>query len=209
MAQIADHNLETGEVVWREDEIVPGIQGIAPDVYTEFNHHFVYRNRRHISPLLLKMQNGGEPFFNELTTALGEQFDLEPETGEITWSSYAQPDREPYLVKDIDRSLVYGRFIFAIDDILDRGETLRRNEDHLIRLGALGVMNIVLVDRIVEGRHVKAPISVFVTDRQAFFIGFGMNHDELQADSYWGELFPDGGRNLRDVRVSPLSPFKY
>ena len=209
MAKVANVNPGTHEVVWREEEIASGVKGIALRVHDEWQSKFVYRDRRHISPLLLKMQNGGEPFFNDLTAELAQQFDLEPETGEITWSTYAQPDRLPKLIKDIDRSLVYGRFILAIDDILDRGETLGRNEQHMFELGAVGVMNIVVIDRYVADRKVKAPISVFQTNRQAFFIGYGLNHDELQAHEFWGEHYPDGGRNLPDIAVSPLSPYTY
>lgn len=216
MAKIARQNPISGEVVWKNEEVQAGIDGLAPNFYELFQGSYVHRNGRDFPPVVMTMMNGGEPFANALVTATQRQFpDFNPPRAHIRWSMYAQetPDgvkRLPKLIEDTISELVYGRTVINADDILETGDTSEANENHLYQKhGAACVKNVYLIERLDEARKMKAALSVFKTMRRAWFIGWGMNDDALPDDPLWGKAFPDGGRSLTDIIVSPNSPHKF
>lgn len=218
MAQIADRNPQTGEVVWRSEEVDEAIEALAPDFYELYQSSFVERGGRRIAPIVLTVMNGGRRFNNDLVATTKRLYpDFNPDRGRVTWSTYWQPTEDgvepiPILKQGIPRFRIFGRVALVTDDILETGTTTRANEDYLYYYqGAAGVHNIYMLERTnpPKPQLTKAALSAIKTERRAWVIGRDLDDKKLLDDPYWSGVYPDGGRSLDDILVSPNSPHAY
>lgn len=69
---------------------------------------------------------------------------------------------------------VRGKQVLLIDGVLDRGHTLAKARDLLLKAGALSVTIAVVVDKCRAGAPLKADLACF-TGVEDFIVGYGMD----------------------------------
>jgi hypoxanthine phosphoribosyltransferase len=136
-------------------------------------------------PLVLVVMGGAVVFAGQLLTKLRFPMDFD----------YVHATRYGTAVRGggIDWKMtppegVRGRTVLVLDDILDRGETLRAIDDRLLALGAKKVCCAVLVEKkLAREKPIAAEfVGLRIPDR--FVFGCGMD-----AKGYW--------RNLPEIRA--------
>lgn len=140
-----------------------------------------------LNPLLICVMNGGLPFSAALMQRL--HFPLQMSYvhvgrygdatvgGELEW--YAKPDIS-----------LEGRHVVFVDDILDRGITLRCLVDWAGVAGADSVRTVVLLDKAVTGSRATLADFTALTCPDRYVFGWGMDFE-----GYW--------RNLPDIYFIP------
>lgn len=125
--------------------------------------------------LVIAILKGSFVFAADLIRAL-HKVGLAPEVEFMTLSSYGTGtvSRGVRLVKDID-SVVEGRDVLLVDDILESGRTLRFARNLMLERGASNVSIAVLLDKQNKREEVlEADYSGFhCPDR--FVVGYGMD----------------------------------
>ena len=136
-------------------------------------------------PLVLAVMGGAVVFAGQLLPMLRFPLDFDY----VHASRYGSATRGSGIEWRVSPpSLVNGRAVLVVDDILDHGETMAAIRARLLELGARSVHSAVLVEKILD---VKKPIhadfvGLRIPDR--FVFGCGMD-----AKGFW--------RNLPEIRA--------
>jgi len=142
---------------------------------------------RHKNPVVLCIMQGGYDFHARLCSRLRfplevgylhvGRYGLHTSGGDLTWRAEPTVD-------------VSGRHVLVVDDVLDRGDTLRAVLDAMDRTGAASVKSAVLVEKDVT--DIERPRVDFVALHcpNEYLFGCGMDFQ-----GYW--------RNLTEIRALP------
>ncbi len=146
------------------------IQARVTELGAEITHH--YQGQR---PLVLGVMNGALFFLADLLRAL----DVEVEMACISLASYAGRKSTGQLLglDALPATLVAGRAILIVDDILDTGLTLRGLAARVRELGAADVRICVLLQKR-RPREVAVQADWFGFEMEdEFVVGYGLDHD--------------------------------
>ena len=126
--------------------------------------------------IIIAILKGSFVFAADLIRAL-HHAGQKPEMDFLTLASYGtatSSSGEVTIIRDID-SIVEGRSILIIDDILESGRTLAFAKSHLEELGAKEVKTCVLLNKQVERSvDINADYAAFDCP-DLFVIGYGMD----------------------------------
>jgi hypoxanthine phosphoribosyltransferase len=136
-------------------------------------------------PLVLAVMGGAVIFTGQLLPMLRFPLDFDY----VHASRYGSATRGASLEWRVSPpSLVKGRAVLVVDDILDHGETMAAIRARLLELGAQSVLCAVLVDKILDIQKPIRPDFVGLRIPDRFVFGCGMD-----AKGYW--------RNLPEIRA--------
>ena len=136
-------------------------------------------------PLVLAVMGGAVVFTGQLLPMLRFPLDFDY----VHASRYGDATRGAAIQWRVSPpSLVKGRAVLIVDDILDHGETMAAIRGRLLELGALSVHCAVLVDKILDMKKPIDPDFVGLRIPDRFVFGCGMD-----AKGYW--------RNLPEIRA--------
>ena len=130
------------------------------------------------SPLFIVLLRGGAPFATKLMFALTKLSpEYHPELDYMLVSTYGQnrTASKPVIVADVAPSTVVdGRDIIILDDVIDQGITSDFVRETLLDRGAESVRLAVLANKAVEGRTASADyIGIEAGDK--WLIGMGLD----------------------------------
>jgi len=140
------------------------------------------------SPLFVGLLRGAAPFSSRLMTELACQApEYHPELDYMMVSTYGA-DRhagEPHIVTDLAPStIVNGRAVIIIDDVLDKGITADFVIKHLEARGASDVRLAVLCEKLVtREKPIEADYKGF-TLGDRWLVGMGMDDSSAAVEGY-------------------------
>lgn len=160
-------------------EIDRRISAIAGELLTDTGHS---------SPLYVALLRGAAPFASKLMFELARQSpDSHPEIDYMMVSTYGgeRHASEPRVVTDLAPStIVKGRQVIIIDDVLDKGLTANFVTKHLKARGAAEVKLAVLCDKRADRvKDVVADYAGFSFDDN-WLVGMGMDDAEAANEGY-------------------------
>lgn len=140
------------------------------------------------SPLFVGLLRGAAPFCSKLMLEIVRQSqDFHPELDYMMVSTYGgkRHASEPRIVTDLAPStVVNGRTVIVIDDVLDKGITADFVKNHLLSRGAVNVKLAVLCDKqTVRERDVTADYIGF-TFTDNWLVGMGMDDASAATEGY-------------------------
>lgn len=140
----------------------------------------------------LVVMNGGFMFAADLLRSLSD-WGYQLPTYFINASSYYAATipvgvsvDDPHYV--LHRSTLEGKRVIVIDDIIDRGATMRAVKERVLACGALSVCGCVLLDKPAHRVGDSKAEHVGLTIPDVFVVGYGMGH----GDKY---------RGLAEIRI--------
>lgn len=155
----------------------------------------ILKDKPGTSPLFVALLRGAAPFTSKLMFEITRQSpDYHPETDYMMVSTYGAERHasEPHIVTDLAPStVVNGRDVVIIDDVLDKGITADFVTKHLRARGAADVRLTVLCDkRTARERDVTADYVGFEFEDN-WLVGMGMDDAEAASEGYrWlGEIW--------------------
>ena len=105
-------------------------------------------------PLFVCLLRGGAPFATKLMFAITKlDPDFHPELDYMVVSAYGNERhaRAPKIVTDVSpKTVVTGREVILLDDVLDTGTTAQFTHAHLMKKGANSVRLAVLIQKDIE-----------------------------------------------------------
>ena len=148
-------------------------------------------------PLYVALLRGAMPFASRLMFAIVKQSpQAHPELDYMMTSTYGSGTvaQQPRIVVDLSpQTVVAGRTIIVLDDVIDQGVTARLVMDHLAQRGATQVKLATLIDK-----ELARPDTVERADYSCFRAGpewlAGMGLDEAT-------IGPEANRWLDEVRI--------
>lgn len=142
-------------------------------------------------PLFITALKGAMPFTTCLLQSIERQAPgTNPELDTVVVKTYDEERRagQPKLVMDIDDgTVVNGRPIVILDDLLDKGHTTQMLVEHFTKLGASSVEIVVLIDKAVqpgERIHPKKPLIAGFDNLSGWLIGWGMDDDTTKPGAF-------------------------
>lgn len=136
-----DHRKKFKKVLYEKDELLERIQSLS----NQINKY--YKNKKDV--LVVPVLDGSIVFAGHMIPLL--DFDLSVRATKI--SSYydnRESNKKPKINISIDMSIVQGRTILILEDLIDQGHTLSMFKDYLIKLGAKDVKICVLFDKQIK-----------------------------------------------------------
>lgn len=126
-------------------------------------------------PLIVAVLKGSFIFAADLIRAL-HQHGLQPEIDFIFLASYGAGTTggEVKILRDVE-SVIEGRDVVIVDDILDSGRTLAFAKERLARRGARSVRTCILLDKKVERKVDVTPDFTGFACADLFVVGYGMD----------------------------------
>ncbi|MGL4952111.1 MAG: phosphoribosyltransferase [Mycoplasma sp.] len=158
------------EIIYHNDEIMARVKELA----VELNEY--YKDCENDDVLVVPVLDGSIVFAGQLLPMLN--FDLSLRATKI--SSYynnRHSTGEPKIHISIDMSLVKGKRILILEDLIDRGHTLYMFEKYLLEMGAKEVKMCVLFNKKIknfEDRKVTPDWTGFFID-DVWVAGFGID----------------------------------
>ena len=158
------------EIIKTNEEVAARIEEMATEIIQK------YKDKK---PLFVCLLRGAAPFTAQLMTAITRHDpSFHPEVDYMTISTYgdSQIGKESRIVMDLSPStIVAGRTVVVVDDILDKGITALFSEEHLKLKHAAQVDLVVLVQKDTHRKNdIAATIYGFdVPDR--WIVGMGMD----------------------------------
>lgn len=161
------------------EEVDAKIKSIASHIIDDFPDQ---------SPLFVSLLRGAAPFSSKLMFEIVRQApDYHPELDYMMVSTYgtSQHAGEPHIVTDLaPTTVVNGRDVIVIDDVLDKGVTADFVRKHLQARGAAQVKLAVLCDKHTDRVHdVTADYVGFEFDDN-WLVGVGMDDAEAANEGY-------------------------
>ncbi len=140
------------------------------------------------TPLFVALLRGASPFSSKLMGEIVKQKQsYHPELDYMMVSTYGsgQHAGEPHIVTDLAPStLVRGREVVVIDDVLDKGITADFVKKHMKNRGAAAVKLAVLCDKLaVRERDITADYIGFEFDDN-WLVGMGMDDASEANEGY-------------------------
>lgn len=171
----------TNTVLATEAQVTARIDELAQTIIADFPDE---------KPLFIALLRGAAPFASKLLFSIARQApDFHPEMDYMTISTYGvgKEAGEPRIIADLSPStVVKGRTIIMLDDVLDKGITTHFVREHLRASGASDVRLIVLASKQTERlRVITADYCGFELD-DVWLVGMGMdNADSGKEHSRW------------------------
>lgn len=142
------------------------------------------------NPLVVGVLKGAVPFLSDLTRAINIHLEMDF----MDVSSYGNAmvsSGEVRILKDLD-TVVEGRHIILVEDIIDSGRTLRYLVDMLKHRKAASVKIVTMLDK-PEGRVVEMNADYIGFDvPNEFVVGYGLDYAESYRNlPYIGVLKPE------------------
>lgn len=139
-------------------------------------------------PLFVGLLRGAAPFAGQLMTEIVRRAPaMHPELDYMMISTYGSSRHagEPRIVTDLSpTTVVYGRPVIVVDDVLDRGITAEYVTNHLSGLGALSIELAVLVQKDVERQFPITPKYYGFDAGDKWVVGMGMDDGEDGVEHY-------------------------
>ncbi|MGL4950830.1 MAG: phosphoribosyltransferase [Mycoplasma sp.] len=163
-------NAKEIEIIYHNDEIMARIKELAKEL-TEY-----YKDKDNI--LVVPILDGSIVFAGQILPLL--DFELTMRATKI--SSYYNnrlSDTKPRIHISIDMSLVKGKRILILEDLIDRGHTLSMFKEYLLEMGAAEVKMCVLFNKKIENyqnREVNPDWNGFYVD-DVWVAGFGIDSE--------------------------------
>jgi hypoxanthine phosphoribosyltransferase len=160
------------KILFTGEDVEQGVRNIATQLVDKYNRQ---------NPLFVCLLRGAVPFSVELMSAIARQdphFHPEMDYMTISTRGDSRTASEPVLKLDIDkeRTVVTGRPVVVLDDMLDEGLTARFAHDHLIELGASNVDLAVMVERVQEREaYGSAEFAAFRFEGKEWLTGMGLD----------------------------------
>lgn len=158
------------KILYTHEQIIDGIDKISKEI----NEY--YKNKKDI--LVVPILDGSIVFAGNIIPKL--DFDLTVRATKI--SSYyntRKSNEKPKINISIDMSMVKGKRILILEDLIDQGHTLEMFKKYLINLGAKDVKICVLFNKKIKGmnnRKIKPDWSCFYIDDE-WVAGFGVDSE--------------------------------
>jgi len=145
-------------------------------------------NDHQVSPLFVALLRGAAPFSSRLMTEIVRQSpEYHPELDYMMVSTYGASRHagEPHIVTDLAPStIVSGRTVIIIDDVLDKGITADFVIKHLEARGASEVKLAVLCEkRVAREKPIETDYKGF-TFGDNWLIGMGMDDGGTGVEAY-------------------------
>lgn len=140
------------------------------------------------NPLFVCMLRGGAPFATRLMFAI-ERTDASfcPEMDYITTKTYgdARVDKQPELLTDVQPStIVEGRTVILLDDVLDKGVTAAFARQVMLDKGASAVDLIVLAQKTRERTAFKEATLYGFDAPEDWLTGMGMDNASVGKEAH-------------------------
>jgi hypoxanthine phosphoribosyltransferase len=140
------------------------------------------------SPLFVGLLRGAAPFTSKLMSGIvAAQPDYHPELDYMMVSTYGSGREagEPHIVTDLAPStIVQGRDVIIVDDVLDKGITADFVTKHLRNRGAAVIRLAVLCDKRAQRRKDVEANYVGFTFDDNWLVGMGMDNSEEAVEGY-------------------------
>lgn len=139
-------------------------------------------------PLFVCLLRGGAPFATKLMFEITKQApEFYPELDYMVISAYGSERhaRKPKIVTDLSpKTLLEGRDVVLLDDVLDTGTTARFAHNHLMQKGANSVRLAVLIQKDIE--RTLYPIADFYgfTSGPEWLAGMGLDDHATSNEAY-------------------------
>jgi hypoxanthine phosphoribosyltransferase len=160
-------------------EVNQRIGAIASEIVLE------YRDK---NPLFVALLRGAAPFSSKLMFEIAKQApDMHPDIDYMMVSTYGKSHHagDPSIVTGLTpTTMVDGRDIVVIDDVLDLGRTADFVKTHLEHLGALSVKLAVLARKGVQREYPIDADFVGFDAGDAWLVGMGMDNAEEAHEAY-------------------------
>ena len=151
------------------------VQAAIREVAEQLNRDLRGASTEGLAPVVLCVMNGGLVFTGELLRQL--EFPLMQDYVHVSRYGDKTTGGELYYLRSVP-DWVEGRTVLVVDDILDKGETLRAIVDECAHKRAGKVLSVVLVSKDVEraegGVDNADYTALTVPDRYVF--GYGMDY---------------------------------
>lgn len=139
-------------------------------------------------PLFVALLHGAAPFATQLMFEIARQApDFHPDIDYMMVTTYGagQHAGTPRIVTDIDpRTIVAGRTVIVLDDVLDKGITAHFVQQHLAAMKATRIELAVLVDKKAHRHHdIRADYSGLQADDE-WMVGMGMDDADLTHEGH-------------------------
>lgn len=148
----------------------------------------IIANHTDEQPLFVALLRGAAPFASKLMFALAKQNPtLHPELDYMMVSTYGhgRTAGEPRVVTDLAPStIVAGRTVIVLDDVLDKGVTAHFVGQHLTNKGARVVKLAVLIDKQTTRTYPVVPAYACLTTDDVWLAGMGMDDDATTTEAY-------------------------
>ncbi len=160
----------TKTVLVTENQVTSRVDELASEIIKDFPS---------TKPLFVALLRGAAPFASRLMFAIAKVApDFHPELDYMMVSTYGagRHASEPHIVTDLaPDTIVAGRTVIIIDDVLDKGVTAHFVANHLKNRGAAGSKLAVLADKKTEKLHdITADYCGFTLD-DVWLTGMGMD----------------------------------
>lgn len=146
------------------------------------------RDHAHDNPLFVGLLRGAAPFASKLMFEIARQApDMHPDLDYMMVSTYGSGTHahEPRIVTDLAPStVVKGRTVIILDDVLDKGITAEFVRRHLENMGATAVKLAVLAQKQVERVHDITPDYCGFDAGDAWLVGMGMDDADLTHEGH-------------------------
>lgn len=130
-------------------------------------------------PLFVALLRGAAPFASKLMFSIQRQNpEFHPELDYMMVSTYgdSQNAGEPHVVTDLaPDTLVHGRTVVILDDVLDKGVTANFVKAHLETRGAKSVKLAVLANKITQKHHEIEPDYCGTDLEDVWLTGMGLD----------------------------------
>lgn len=160
-------------------EVTARIDALATEIVTRYKSQ---------APLFVSLLRGSAAFTAQLMFAIARcDPDFHPEVDYMTVSTYGsgRQGSAPEIVMDLSPSTVVdGRVIVILDDILDKGLTSAFTRDHLLARGALRADLVVLAQKDTPRAHGETATLYGFLVPDAWIIGMGMDDARVARDGY-------------------------
>lgn len=171
----------TRTVLATKEQVSARIDELAHDIINDFTSE---------KPIFVALLRGAAPFASKLMFSIAQQDpDFHPELDYMMVSTYGSGHEagEPHIVTDLSpKTIVSGRAIVIVDDVLDKGITAHFVAAHLRARGAKDIRLAVLADKKTEKAHdITANYCGFEME-DAWLVGMGMDDaDSGKEHSRW------------------------
>lgn len=165
------------------DEVLAAINRVADEIIRDYSNE---------SPLFVSLLRGAAPFSSQLLFAISRlEPNRHPELDYMTVSTYGDERTagQPRIVTDLaPETVVKGRPVIILDDVLDKGITADFVAKHLLTKGAASVKLAVLVDKKTDRTHpIAADYACLQTD-DVWLAGMGMDDAATATEAYrWSD----------------------
>ena len=162
----AQQLIENSTVLFSQEQLSAALDKMAAEIDAEIGEEI---------PVFLTVMNGGMIFASELTKRLKKPItmdyihasrygDAHYGSSHITW--FRQPKE----------SLVKGRTVYILDDILDEGITLAAIRDYLLEQGVIAIYIAVLMDKNLGHNKPIAADFIGLNVENRYLFGYGMDY---------------------------------